>query len=113
MKRTPTADSSVFGGDYNATVYYLPGATGWGSTVGGRPAALWNPQPQSISVQTNQLGFTITGTTNIPIAVEACTNLTSASWTSLQTCTLTNGSIYFSDPDWTNYPARLYRIRSP
>jgi hypothetical protein len=31
----------------------------------------------------------------------------------LQTCKLTNGSIYFSDPQWTNYPARLYRIRSP
>jgi hypothetical protein len=20
---------------------------------------------------------------------------------------------YFSDPQWTNYPARLYRLRSP
>ena len=27
--------------------------------------------------------------------------------------TLTNGSIYFSDAAWTNYPARIYRIRSP
>jgi hypothetical protein len=26
--------------------------------------------------------------------------------------TLTNGSIYFSDPQWTNYHNRLYRIRS-
>ena len=33
--------------------------------------------------------------------------------TCMQTCTLTNGSIYFSDPDWTNHPARYYRIRSP
>ena len=31
----------------------------------------------------------------------------------MQTCTLTNGSIYFSDPDWTNHPTRFYRIRSP
>jgi hypothetical protein len=31
----------------------------------------------------------------------------------LQTCKLTNGSIYFSDPQWTNYPGRFYRIRSP
>jgi hypothetical protein len=37
----------------------------------------------------------------------------SASWTALQTCTLTNGSIGFSDATWTNYPARFYRIRSP
>jgi hypothetical protein len=64
-------------------------------------------------VQANQFGFTITGTANIPLAVEACSNLGSATWTALQTCTLTNGSIYFSDPNWGNYPARAYRIRSP
>jgi hypothetical protein len=26
--------------------------------------------------------------------------------------TLTGGSSYFSDPDWTNYPGRFYRLRS-
>jgi hypothetical protein len=67
----------------------------------------------SLSVLSNQFGFTITGTTNIPIVVEASANLATASWTALQTCTLTNGSVYFSDPEWTNYPARFYRIRSP
>ena len=64
-------------------------------------------------VRTNQFGFNITGITNIPIAVEACTNLTSGNWTALQTYTPTNGAIYFSDPQWTNYPARFYRLRSP
>jgi hypothetical protein len=95
------------------TVYYLPGTTGWGSTYSGRPTMLWNPEPQRIAVQTNGFGFTITGTTNIPIVVEASTNLQGGSWTALQTCTLTNGSIYFSDPQWTNYPGRFYRLRSP
>jgi hypothetical protein len=33
----------VFSGDNNATVYYLPGTTGWGTTFGGRPAVLWDP----------------------------------------------------------------------
>ena len=40
----PSADSSVFSGDNNATVYYLPGATGWPTvpdTWAGRPTALW------------------------------------------------------------------------
>jgi len=64
-------------------------------------------------VLASQFGFTITGSANIPIAVEACSNLASASWAALQTCSLTNGSIYFSDPQWTNYPTRIYRIRSP
>jgi hypothetical protein len=33
----PGADSTVFSNDNNATIYYLPGTTGWGSTFGGRP----------------------------------------------------------------------------
>jgi len=31
----------------------------------------------------------------------------------LQTLTITNGSVAFSDPAWTNYPTRFYRVRSP
>jgi hypothetical protein len=107
----------VFNGDNGATVYYLPGTTGWGSSFGGRPTAVWTPQIQtsitSVGVRTNRFGFTITGPANIPVVVEACTILPSASWTSLQSCTLTNGSIYFSDSRWTNYTRRFYRLRSP
>ena len=99
------------------TIYYLPGTTNWGPTLSGCPTVLWNPQVQtngpSFGVLTNRFGFTIAGTPDIPIAVAACTNPASPNWTALQTCTLTNGSIYFSDPDWTNHPTRLYRIRSP
>ena len=29
------------------------------------------------------------------------------------TITRTGGSSYFSDPDWTNYPSRFYRLRGP
>ena len=113
----PSVGQFVFSSATKAIVYYLPGSTGWGSTLGGQPAVLWNPQAQtgdgSFGVLSNQFGFNITGTTNIPLVAEACTNLANASWTALQTCTLTNGSIYFSDPAWTNYPGRFYRIRSP
>jgi hypothetical protein len=78
---------------------------------------LWNPQAQtsdsSFGVQNNQFGFNIKGTTNIPIVVEASSRLSSASWTAVKNCTITNGLIYFSDPQWTNFPSRFYRIRSP
>jgi hypothetical protein len=67
----------------------------------------------SLSVLSNQIGFAVTGTTNIPIAVEASANLRNRAWNPLQTRTLTNGSTSFSDPQWTNYPARFRRIRSP
>jgi uncharacterized repeat protein (TIGR03803 family) len=97
----------------NTTVYYLPGATGFGTTFAGLPTVLWNPQAQKLGVQTNQFGFTITGPSNLVIVVEACTNLANPAWVPLATNTLTGGSSYFSDPQWTNYPARFYRLRSP
>jgi hypothetical protein len=37
--------SNVFTGDDYATVYYLPGTTGWGTTFGDRPTALWSQVP--------------------------------------------------------------------
>jgi hypothetical protein len=107
----------VFGDTTNLTVFYLPGTAGWGSTFGDRPAVLWNPAAQtndaSFGVRQNGFGFNITGTPDIPIVVEATTNLAAQSWVPLQSSTLTNGLIYFSDGQWTNYPGRLYRIRSP
>ena len=100
-----------------ATVYYLPGTTGWGATLGSRPTALWKPQVQSgaasFGVKTNQFRFNITWTSGRVIVVEGCTNLANPTWTPLQTNTLTGDSVYFSDPKWTNYTRRFYRIRSP
>jgi hypothetical protein len=102
---------------YDATVYYLAGTQGWGASFGGSHAALWNPQPQpndgNFGVRQSHFGFNITGTPDIPIVVEATTNLDAQSWVPLQSCTLTNGLIYFSDAQWRNYSGRLYRIRSP
>ena len=104
---------------YLPYAYYLTGTIGWAafSATTGIPSVLWNPQVQtgyaSFGVHANQFGFHITGTADIPIVVESCTNLARAVWTPLQTCTLTNSLVYFSDPTWTNYPNRIYRIRSP
>jgi hypothetical protein len=64
-------------------------------------------------VQTNAFGFIISWATNISVVVEVCTNLASPVWQPVQTNALTGGSSYFSDPQWTNYPGRFYRLRSP
>jgi hypothetical protein len=113
----PTVSWSRLDGVTNRTIYYLPGTTGWSGTFGGFPALLWNPSAQttgpSFGVAQNRFGFNITGTAEIPLVVEACPNLAARSWVLLQSCTLTNGLIYFSDPQWTNYPSRFYRMRSP
>ena len=103
-----------------ATVYYLPGTSGWDATFDGRPTALWAlPNPvilnfgPSFGVGTSGFGFNISWATDLPVVVEACTNLTNPNWSPLATNILTGGSSYFSDPQWTNQPNRFYRIRSP
>jgi hypothetical protein len=64
-------------------------------------------------VQTNRIGFIISWATNISVVVEACTDLANPVWIPVSTNTLTGGSSYFSDPQWTNHPTRFYRLRAP
>jgi hypothetical protein len=113
----PSVGSFAFYADDDATVYYLLGATGWSSPFAGLRAELWDPLIEvggaNFGVRSNQFGFNITGDDGIPIVVEACTNLANPVWTPLRTVTLVSGSFYFSDPQWTNYPGRFYRISSP
>ena len=119
----PSMDSFVFDNDNPIpTVYYLPGTTGWDdfAQLTGIPTTLWClPNPLILNngpgfgVQTNKFCFTISWATNLSVVVEACTNLTSPVWRPVQTNTLTDGSSYFSDPHWTNYHGRFYRLRSP
>jgi hypothetical protein len=117
----------VFYGDNAAIGYYRSGTTGWGPYIGGMspdnggiPTALWNP-PSSLAMQfpgtryganSNQFGFNIIGSSNLEVVVEACTNLGNPLWLPIYTNALTGGSIPFSDPNWTNYPGRFYRVRS-
>jgi hypothetical protein len=113
----PNVGLSAFYGDNIGTVYYLPGTKGWGPTFGDLPTVLWNPLVQtsgaSFGVRANRFGFNITGSSNLVIVAVACTDLANPIWTPVRTNTLTNGSAYFSDPQWTNFPTRLYRLRSP
>lgn len=102
----------------NVTAYYLPGTTGWGTYFQDIvPTALWLPAMQtstaSLGGQTNQFGFNITWASGQTVVVEACTNLSNPVWQPVQTNTLTSSAAYFSDPQWTNYSGRFYRLRSP
>jgi hypothetical protein len=100
-----------------AVAVFAPGTTGWGPTLDGLPTALWSQQPQiSLAITglgLNPFGFSITGTPNIVVVVEACTDLANPAWLPLGTNNLSGGSWYFADPHWTDYPARFYRLRSP
>jgi hypothetical protein len=106
--------SYVFTNDTSTTIYHLPGTTGWGPTFDICPTALWRPLisgDSSFGVLTNQFGFNINWASGMITVVEACSNLTNIVWVPLRTNTLSADLSYFSDPSWTNYPHRFYRVR--
>jgi hypothetical protein len=107
---------SIFDGD-NATVYYLPGTSGWGPTFARLPTAVWTlPYPlilnNGLAVRSNQFGFTVSWATNALVVVEASTDLNNPKWSPVITNPLSGGTFYFTDPQWTNYPSQFYRVRS-
>ena len=67
----------------------------------------------SFGVRTNRFGFNLDWASGRVVVVEACTNLAEPVWSPVGTNVLTDGSAYFSDPGWTDSPARFYRLRAP
>jgi hypothetical protein len=118
---------------YVTTAYYLPGTTGWAEFTSNTvitpsdfptlttnisvPTVEWNPTIQAsgtnFGIHSGQYGFDVTATTNLPIAIEACDDLSQSNWVVLKRLTLTNGLYHFSEPLQTNSPARFYRIGFP
>jgi hypothetical protein len=115
----PAIDTVVFANN-PTTVYYLPGTTGWNIFNANselNPAELWLPQvltnDGSFGLQSNGFGFSINWASGQTVVVEGCTNLVNPVWVPLTTNTLIGTTSYFSDPQWTNYPSRYYRLSSP
>lgn len=114
----PTLGSSIFLYNKNATVYHLPGTTGWSSTFGGRPVETWDPHiatdPPAFGMQpNNQFGFMIHSTNDVAVRVEVNSNLTDSGWSDLLTTNITAGTVTISDPNAPDYPRRFYRLRMP
>ena len=123
-----TGGWSAFTGDAYLTIPLGPGTTNVIRFTGGNggvnvdcvtftpiPPPPWNAQVQfdsSFGVLSNQFGFNVAGA-NWSFVVEARTNLSDPIWTPLTTDTISHGCSYFGDPQWTNFPIRYYRVRSP
>jgi len=89
------------------------------TNLNGHPLRLWGGGVPldlivtvgDVGVRSNQFGFTV-----VPwwwmnsLVIEATTNLINPVWTPVQTNNYITGPFYFSDPQWTNYPTRIYRF---
>src|SRR5262249_13527346 len=83
------------------------------------PSALWTlPYPLILNntpasrLQNNGYCFTLSWATKASVVVEVSPYLKNPKWSPLTTNALSGGTFYFSDPQWTNYPSRFYRVRS-
>ena len=82
----PTVGSAAFYGDDAASVYYLPEATGWGTTFGGLPTGLWDPQTE-FGYTINEGAIAITGfnspdsTVTIPSTLNGMPVTSIGNWT--------------------------------
>jgi hypothetical protein len=138
MNTLNTGGWSTFTGNAYLTVPLGPGPTNIILFTGGNggvnpdyvsftplPPGPWNAQVQndaSFGVQANQFGFDVIGD-DWTFMVEACTNLINPIWSPVATNTVAGGLSsfnmaaegvsYFSDPQWTNYPGRFYRLKMP
>ncbi|MDX1409433.1 MAG: hypothetical protein R3330_14900, partial [Saprospiraceae bacterium] len=99
--------------------YHLPGTIGWDTFVLSSWGELlpWDPEIQtsdpSFGVQSDQFGFNITASSDLLVVVEATDTASLFNWSPVGTNQLAAGSSYFSDPDWMDYPCRIYRLRLP
>jgi hypothetical protein len=111
----PSLGTDAFVGATAATVYYLPGTTGWNAIFAGRPTKQWSALEQislsNVGVKNGGFGFAIAGFPGIPVIIEAATNVNQTVWTPVSTNTLIGGVAFFIDPDWQEISSRLYRLR--
>jgi hypothetical protein len=108
----PTVNNSFLGNN-NLTIYYALSAKGWGSLLGGRPAIPWtvsNPA-NTAGLVGGRFGFTIVGPAGAPFVVDASTNL--LDWSSVLPASIENSGYRFTDPQWSSFTRRFYRIRMP
>jgi uncharacterized delta-60 repeat protein len=123
-------DASTNGIDWTSLGAGIPSSGGWqltgialpaysairgrGFVIGGQ--CNWfvettRPTIQADGFQLGHFGTWIIGCPNQVVVVEFSANL--VDWIALATNTLGIGSLHFSDSDFTNFPSRFYRIRSP
>ena len=100
-----------------ATLYHLPGTTGWSCPPAGYPVVCWNPAFSPASpprFDSGAFSFTLTGNADLPVRIEACDSLAAPVWAPVSDTTIpASGTLDFTDPDAASRPSRFYRVRFP
>jgi hypothetical protein len=111
----PFIGSDAFVNDSKLTIYYTADADGWTSTVGGRPATLWNPRivtdDGKLGFSLNQFGFTVSGSSGVVVIVETTADLSNPNWAPIGTNTLTTATWSFQTPG--SGGNAFFRLRAP
>jgi len=108
--RPPSLEGGAFYEANRVTVYYLPGTTGWGSTFGGRPTALWIPITPNLPLVSpeNPLSLVTHSPAPATVRVQRSTNL--VDWEDWQTVSRDDGPSELQDTDAVTTPYRFYRL---
>lgn len=99
------------------TIYRLPSANGWPQVPNpwdGHPTAFWLPQVAedgSMGVNDGMFGFNVNWVPGEQWVIDACTDLNNPGWEEIYWSAFSGNSTNFSDPEWSNFPSRYYRIR--
>ncbi len=114
----PSYGGGFYNTDDNAPVYYLPGSSNWETSfLIFHPTVCWNPTCQvssSFRVFGEVFDMVFSGNPNLPVKVEASTNLSDEAWITVTNAVLdASGSLMVSDPDSVNLPSRFYRVVFP
>ncbi len=94
---TPNNDSNTFSGDTNATVYYIPGTTGWGTTFDGLPCA-----PAFGTTTYGHLPVIIYTTAGTNQTLQMSTNSASGNWVTV------SNKIPLIGVEFTNPPGQIF-----
>ncbi len=98
-----------------ATIYYLSGKSGWGSTFGGRPVRIGRAAPHLLGAgmrAAGWFGFEVQWTSGREAVVEVSDDLAGGVWTPVSTNMLPAWTMSFEEAVPGGRPVRFYRVRS-
>jgi len=112
----PEPENPTFESSTNAVAYYLPGTANWQTNYAGIPTAVWLPFIRgdvSLGAASDDFGFSIDWARGMDIAIDSATNPITPEWTVVATSSLPGEISRFEDPQASNHPHRIYRLRWP